>query len=341
MGGGIPNDGTAGWTGVHAAYGRRSDRAVFPREREVRPLAGAALGGREGNLIRGLAGGVDHQRNVILACGHGGLDGLGDIEIHPVIRYAVNQIDVAADVGADGTAATLSPCVGPVVGCAVGRSGPRLQDGTNGNRFVFHRAVFCEQAQFSTGDPRTAGLGHLIQWNTNETGCLVAARGLTDEEGGGILVRVVRARSVLDDVGINEMWGAEMGQRAVMSQLHRGLGGVEHDRVQVRKLEVVGVGPVADLVGGRNGTDPPVPRLALVEVGLERERGVGEVKACIVPGRVGHTVHRREVGLGVQLDDVACECHGACKVPIEFGLGDGGQIHACTDGPRTVEWQRR
>ena len=292
VGCGIPNDGTAGWTGVHAAHGRRSDRAVFPREREVRALAGAALGGRECDLIRGLAGGVDHQRNVILACSHGGLNGLGNIEIHPVIRYAVNKINVATDVGADGTAAALSPCVRPVVRRAVGRRGPRLQNGANGNRFVFHRAVLCEQAQFSNGDTRTAGLGHLIQWHTNETGCLVAARGLTDEQGGGILVRVVRARPVLNDVGVNEMWGAEMRQGAVMAQLHRGLGGVEHDRVQVGQLEVVGVGPVADLVGGRNGTDPPVPRLALIEVGLERKRGVGKVKACIVPGRVSHTVYR-------------------------------------------------
>ncbi len=85
---------------------------------------------------------------------------------------------------------------------------------------------------------------------------------------------------------------AEVRQGAVVAEFNRSLGGVVDNGVEVGELEVVNVGPVADLVGGRNGADTPEPRLPFIEVGLERERGVGDVKSCIVPRRVGEAVHR-------------------------------------------------
>ena len=48
-----------------------------------------------------------------------------------------------------------------------------------------------------------------------------------------------------------------MGKSTVMAQFNRGFGGVEDHRVQFRQLEVVGVGPIANLVGGGNGTNAP------------------------------------------------------------------------------------
>ena len=74
-----------------------------------------------------------------------------------------------------------------------------------------------------------------------------------------------------------------MRQGSVVSQLNGGLGGVVHNGVEIGELEVEGIGPVADLVGGRNGTNPPVPGFSFVKVRLEREGGVGNVKPSIVP----------------------------------------------------------
>ncbi len=88
------------------------------------------------------------------------------------------------------------------------------------------------------------------------------------------------------------MGRVQVRQSAVVAQLNRGLGGVVHNGVEVGELEVVGVGPVADLVGGRNGANSPVPGVALIKVRLEREGGVGDVEPCIVPRGVGEAVHR-------------------------------------------------
>ena len=54
MGGGVPNDGTAGRRAVHAAHRRGCDGSVFPSQREVGTLAGAAFSGGEDDFIRGL-----------------------------------------------------------------------------------------------------------------------------------------------------------------------------------------------------------------------------------------------------------------------------------------------
>ena len=61
-------------------------------------------------------------------------------------------------------------------------------------------------------------------------------------------MRVVRARTVFDNVGIDEMRCVEVRQRTVMSKFNRSLGGVVDDRVQVGKLEVIGRRPVSNLV---------------------------------------------------------------------------------------------
>ena len=43
------------------------------------------------------------------------------------------------------------------------------------------------------------------------------------------------------------------------------------------------VRPVTDLVGGGNGTNPPVPCNALVESGCWRVCVVTQIEACIIP----------------------------------------------------------
>ena len=61
-------------------------------------------------------------------------------------------------------------------------------------------------------------------------------------------MRIVRARAVFNNVGIDEMRRVEVRQRSVMSEFDRSLGGVVDDRVQVGKLEVIGRRPVSNLV---------------------------------------------------------------------------------------------
>ena len=120
---------------------------------------------------------------------------------------------------------------------------------------------------------------------------------------------VVGTRAVLDDVGINQVRRVEVRERTVMAQLNRGLGGIEDDRVQVGELEVIGRRPVSNLVGRRNSPDTPEPCVPIIKVGLQGERVVGHVKACIVPRGVGKAVHRREITLRVKLNNETRQRH--------------------------------
>ena len=122
-----------------------------------------------------------------------------------------------------------------------------------------------------------------------------------------------------------------MGKSTVMAQFNRGFGGVEDHRVQFRQLEVVGVGPIANLVGGGNGTNAPEPCLSGIEGSVNVQRLVRDVKPVVVPGGVGQTVNRREVALGIELNDVAGQRHASCEIPYKGGLSDGGQVDARAD----------
>ena len=110
---------------------------------------------------------------MVLSRTDGGLNGFRDVEIHPSVRNAVDKVNVGTDIGADGSAASLSPGVGTVVGCGVRSGGPRLKNGSDGDRFVFYRTVFSEQAQFCTGDTCTRGLRHFAEWNPKKRRCLI------------------------------------------------------------------------------------------------------------------------------------------------------------------------
>ena len=101
----------------------------------------------------------------------------------------------------------------------------------------------------------------------------------------------------------------EVGESPVVSQLNGGFGGIEHDRVQIGKLEVVGRRPISDLVCRRHCTDTPVPGLAIVKVGLQGERRVGDIETGVVPRGVGEAVDRREIALCIELDNVASKGH--------------------------------
>ena len=57
---------------------------------------------------------------MVLSCGHGGLNRFGHVKVHPVVGHAIDEIDVAADVGADAATTSLCPSVGAVVGRGVG-----------------------------------------------------------------------------------------------------------------------------------------------------------------------------------------------------------------------------
>ena len=61
-------------------------------------------------------------------------------------------------------------------------------------------------------------------------------------------MRIVRTRTVLNDVGVHQMRRTEMRQCTVMSQFNRSLGGVVDHGVEVGELEVISRGPVSDLV---------------------------------------------------------------------------------------------
>ena len=105
-----------------------------------------------------------------------------------------------------------------------------------------------------------------------------------------------------------------------MTQFDRSLGGIEHDGVQVGELEVIRRRPVPNLIGCGNSTDPPVPRVSFIEVRLKGVGVVGQIKACVVPRRVGEAVDRGEIVLRVQLNDVAGQGHRAAEVPDQLGL---------------------
>ena len=275
-----------------------------------------------------------------MAVGDGGLNRFGDIEIHPIVGDGVDEVNIAADVNTDVAPATLGPVVGAVVGGCVGRCRPRLKHGANGDRFVLSGAVFRKETQFSTGDTCAGGLWNFCEWDSNQRRRLVARGLFTNTEGGRVLMGVVSTRTVFDDIGVYKVRRVEMGQSTVMTQFNRGLRGVEHDRVQIGELEVIGRRPVSNLVGRRNGAYSPVPGLAVIEVGLERERGVGHIKSSIVPRGVGQAVDRCKVVLRVELYNVACQRHRTGETPDQFRLGDGRQINAAADGPRTVGGQR-
>ena len=289
---GVPHDGTAGGSCVYAADGRRCHGAVFPRQGEIRPFAGAPFGRRERDEVVGLARGVDHQRNVVLTPCQRSLNGFRHIKVHPVVLDAVHEINITTDVRADGTAAALCPCVGAVVGRGVGRGGPWLQHRAYGHGFILHRARFGKETQFGARDSSTIWLRNFAEWNANQGRRLISSGCFTNVQGGGILLCIIRTWTVFDDVGVHQMRCIQVRKSTVMAQFNRSLGGVVDNGVEVGKLEVVGVGPVADLVGGRNGANTPVPSVALIKVGLEREGSVGDVKPCIVPRRVSEAVHR-------------------------------------------------
>ena len=60
---------------------------------------------------------------------------------------------------------------------------------------------------------------------------------------------VIGARTVLDDIGVNQVRRIQVGKSAMVSQFNGSLGGIEDHRVQVRKLEMIGRRPVSNLVG--------------------------------------------------------------------------------------------
>ena len=95
------------------------------------------------------------------------------------------------------------------------------------------------------------------------------------------------------------------------------------------------------MVRGRHGSNTPVPGLAVIQIGLKGEGRVGHVKPSVVPRCVGEAVHGGKVTLGVELDDVASQCHRSSETPIQHGLGDRGEVDPRPNGPRTVEWKGR
>ena len=112
---------------------------------------------------------------MVLAVRQGRLDRFRHIKIHPIIGHAVNEVDVAPDIHADVSTASLGPVVGTVVGRCVGGGGPRLKNGADGHRFTLNGAVFRKETQFGARDSSTRGLRDFSEWNTNE-GCGLVAR---------------------------------------------------------------------------------------------------------------------------------------------------------------------
>ena len=191
VGGGVPHDGAAGWRSVYATDGRGGHGAVFPDQGEIRSFAGTALGRRERDFVRGLARGVNHERDVVLSGGQRSLHGFRHVKVHPVVFDAGNEVNVATDVRPNGTATALRPGIGAVVRRGVGRGGPGLQHGADGHGFVLNRPVFGKEAQLGTGHTGTARLGHFTERNTNQRRRLVASGGFTHDQRGGILLGVI------------------------------------------------------------------------------------------------------------------------------------------------------
>ena len=74
---------------------------------------------------------------MILAVGQSRLHRFGDVEVHPIVRDAVDKVDVAANVHTDVPTTALRPCVGAVVGGGVGSGRPWLENGSNRHWFIF------------------------------------------------------------------------------------------------------------------------------------------------------------------------------------------------------------
>ena len=260
------------------------------------------------------------------------LNGLGDVKGHPCIALAGDQIHVRTDVNTDVTTAALGPVVGAVVSGGVGRCGPVLVHGTDGHGHVVVGLELREELQRRHGDASVAGLRDVVQWHLHERCCVVTAH-LTHAESGRGAVGLVSARAVLDHVRVHKVRDVEVRERLMVHPLHGCRRAADHRGGQVGEVEMERVGPSTDLVGRRDGTNPPVPRFT----GIEGAGGlVGEVRhveTSVVPRRSRGSVSRVERICGVHFNDVSTDGHGAAEVPRQVRLGDRCLVDARAHGP--------
>ncbi len=268
------------------------------------------------------------------------MNSLGDVKRHPCVAFAGHQIHVRSDVNADVTTAALGPVVGAVVGGSVGRSGPVLVHGADSHGHIVVGLELREQLQRRHGDASVAGLRNVVQWHLHEC-CRIVSAHITHSEGGRSSVGLVSARAVLDDVRVHKMRDVKVRKRRMVHPLHGRRRAADHRRGEVREMEVEGVGPSTDLVGRRDGTNPPVPSFTCVEGAGGLVGEVRHIETSVVPRRSRGSVGRIERIRGVHFDNVATDGHGAGEVPRQVGLGDRGLVNTRTHGPRAVEWGLR